>query len=360
MSDSSSLPKLYSDNNKHIPPDGAQVGWLETDAGKLRYAIWQTSGIAPRGTVVFNHGLSEHIEKYFNVISGLIARGYAVVAHDWRNHGLSAPYAHGDYFEQHDADLTQLMEEIVLRSTQGPHFAIGHSMGGCLALSAAKNHPDWFKGVALCSPMLGLMAVRKIPMLKAIGRGMAFMPAKARDMLGRLKASHRYTNSFINFEAYQEFVKNSPALKMDSYDTVSWFNSAVKRMTMMQESTWLSQVKTPMLLLLAGADNLVDNDAAINSGTYLDNCDLRVVTSAWHELFMEEDNHQEAAWAALDSFFQSLEGPAPGMTAVAEEPAATPPPPSAKPVPKTLKFNSPSSGEQPQKAELGDSPKPPH
>ena len=348
MNDSNQPPPLYSDGKRHVPPAGATTGWLETEAGRLRYASWPADGIAARGTVVFSHGLSEHIEKYANVIDGLRKRGYAVVAHDWRNHGLSAPYAaSGDYFAQHDADFALLMHEVVLPSTPEPRYAIGHSMGGCLTLAATKNHPEWFKAVALCSPMLGIMAVRKVPMLKMVGKGLSFLPGKVRDMLNVFKASHRYTTSFINFEAYQEFVAKHPALKMDDYDLVQWFNSALARTTLVQKNTWLAQIETPVLLLLAGEDNLVDNDVAINCGTYLQNADLKVVDFAMHELFMEADQHLEKAWGALDSFLQAQAAAAAPAPSPAPAPAPAPAVPPAPATPSTLHFEVPASSPPP-------------
>jgi alpha-beta hydrolase superfamily lysophospholipase len=52
----------------------------------LRYARWAARG-APQGTVCVFTGRSEAIEKYFETIADLLARGFAVAAMDWRGQG---------------------------------------------------------------------------------------------------------------------------------------------------------------------------------------------------------------------------------------------------------------------------------
>src|SRR5262245_29861089 len=101
-------------------PEGAITGTLRTPDGvALRFARWP----APpnrKGTVCLFHGRAEFIEKYFESIAELRARGFAVATVDWRGQGLSGRAladtrkGHVNNFDEYGADLETFMREIVL------------------------------------------------------------------------------------------------------------------------------------------------------------------------------------------------------------------------------------------------------
>ncbi len=71
-------------------PVGAVTGRCLTQDGiALRYAYWHATGLPLKGTVTILQGRAEFIEKYFETIQDLRARGHAVVAFDWRGQGGS-------------------------------------------------------------------------------------------------------------------------------------------------------------------------------------------------------------------------------------------------------------------------------
>ena len=92
-------------------------------------------------------GRTEPIEKYFEVVERLRARGFAVLAHDWRGQGLShrmlpdrSPgHAEGcaDFLDDHRRLLDRFDGEL-----PKPWISLGHSMGGCLALLVAGRGRD--------------------------------------------------------------------------------------------------------------------------------------------------------------------------------------------------------------------------
>ena len=68
-------------------PEGATVISLTTQDGvSLRAARWE-GRLKQRGTVAILTGRAEFIERYFETIAELLARGFAVVALDWRGQG---------------------------------------------------------------------------------------------------------------------------------------------------------------------------------------------------------------------------------------------------------------------------------
>ncbi|MFZ0104820.1 MAG: alpha/beta hydrolase, partial [Pseudolabrys sp.] len=70
-------------------PDGVVVGAIKTSDGvNLRFARWAPPP-GRKGTVVVMQGRAEFIEKYFETVRDLRARGFAVATFDWRGQGLS-------------------------------------------------------------------------------------------------------------------------------------------------------------------------------------------------------------------------------------------------------------------------------
>src|SRR6516165_2660670 len=70
-------------------PEGVTTGMLRTpDKVSIRYARWEPPR-GRKGTVVIFQGRTEFIEKYFEVVHDLRARGFAVATLDWRGQGLS-------------------------------------------------------------------------------------------------------------------------------------------------------------------------------------------------------------------------------------------------------------------------------
>src|SRR6201988_2423032 len=70
-------------------PDDHVSGTTKTRAGgALRYARWAPPP-GRKGTVCLFQGRAEFIEKYFETVRDLRARGFAVATLDWRGQGMS-------------------------------------------------------------------------------------------------------------------------------------------------------------------------------------------------------------------------------------------------------------------------------
>jgi len=70
-------------------PDAVVSGTIKTPDGvSLRFARWEPPP-GRKGTVCLFQGRSEFIEKYFETVRDLRARGFAVATLDWRGQGLS-------------------------------------------------------------------------------------------------------------------------------------------------------------------------------------------------------------------------------------------------------------------------------
>src|SRR4051794_20362014 len=170
-------------------PEDAVSGSVETPDGvSLRYVRWLPPP-SRKGTVCIFQGRAEFIEKYFETVRDLQARGFAVATFDWRGQGLSdraledREKGHIRNFSEYATDLRAIMEQVVLPDCPPPIFALGHSMGGAIAIRACHDGSRWYDRVVLSAPMIGL---RSGPLLSAagplarilrmLGRGNAYIP----------------------------------------------------------------------------------------------------------------------------------------------------------------------------------------
>src|SRR4029079_3583039 len=101
-------------------PDHVVSGAIKTPHGvNLRFARWDPPP-GRKGTVVVLQGRAEFIEKYFETVRDLRARGFAVATFDWRGQGLSdrrLSDRHKGYvrnFANYITDLEAMMEQVVL------------------------------------------------------------------------------------------------------------------------------------------------------------------------------------------------------------------------------------------------------
>src|ERR1700742_1199339 len=143
-------------------PDGAVTGNLTTPDGvNLRFARWAPPP-GRKGTVCVFQGRAEFIEKYFETVRELRARGFAVAMVDRRGQGgseraLSDPRkGHIGDFSEYERDIEVLMNEVVLPDCPPPIFAIGHSMGGTVMMRIARQGSRWFDRIVLSAPMIRL------------------------------------------------------------------------------------------------------------------------------------------------------------------------------------------------------------
>src|SRR5215467_4510041 len=158
-------------------PDGAVSGVVKTpDGASLRFARWPAPPSSRKGTVCLFQGRIEFIEKYFEVVRDLTARGFAVATLDWRGQGLSNRMlrdprkGHIANFSAYDTDLETFMREVVLPDCPPPLFALANSMGATVMLRASAQGHRWFDRMVLCAPMIKLINVPLLPVMPAVAR----------------------------------------------------------------------------------------------------------------------------------------------------------------------------------------------
>ena len=296
-------------------PEDVVTGMLKArDGVSIRFARWHPPP-GRKGTVCLFQGRAEFIEKYFETVRELRARGFAVATMDWRGQGgsdraLSDPRkGHVGDFAEYERDVEVLMKEVVLPDCPPPIFAIGHSMGGTVLLRVARQGSRWFDRIVLSAPMIRLSGKRNVlpakitvRTMRLLGLGSAYVPGGGATAVA--------TGSYVNNVATSDPVRHArtkavleaaPELGIGS-PTVAWLDAAYRTMGDIANPSYASKVRQPLMLIAAGRDQVVSTAAIEDIAIRLRAGSHLIIAGARHELMMEQDRYRAQFWAAFDAF----------------------------------------------------------
>src|ERR1700690_1452795 len=255
-------------------PDNFVTGALKTPDGVgLRFARWLPPA-GRRGTVCILQGRAEWIEKYFETVRDLRARGFAVAALDWRGQGLS-DRALGDRrksyvrdFAEYDSDLETFMREIVLPDCPPPIFALGHSMGATVLIRAAYRGQRWFDRIVLSAPMIGIAFVTSVAIaggivrtMRLAGFGSMYVPGRYPGVLDlRPYAGNILTTDPVRYAGNAAILEAEPALARGG-PAVGWCDGASPPLRPFPEPSYPSRIRQPILIIAPGRASVVSNSA---------------------------------------------------------------------------------------------------
>jgi lysophospholipase len=293
-------------------PNGKGAEWYSgADGATLRAATFFPQGTA-RGTVVLSPGRSEPIEKYFEVVEDLLARGFAVLAHDWRGQGLSARSlpdrlrGHARGFKTFISDYRALLDAFEDRMPK-PWICMAHSMGGCLTMLVLAHGETRFSAAVMSAPMLGINSGGIPPW---IATPLSWTMARTR-MAGEYVQGGQYdplTQTFVGdalthdekrYDRYQAQLRANPDIALGGV-TWGWVDFAISACAWLRKSRGVERIRIPVTLVAAELDNRVLNPdqariaARIPKGRYVE------VPGAFHEILIETDPRRAIFWRAFD------------------------------------------------------------
>lgn len=290
-------------------PQGAAAEWFSGAGGaRLRAALFPARG-AVRGAVVLSGGRTEPIEKYFEVAQELTGRGFVVLSHDWRGQGLSQRLlqdrlkGHAAGADDFVADYAALLAAFEARLPK-PWLAVGHSMGGCLTSLALARGERRFAGAVLSAPMLGLHTSPVPPpiarllaaTLTALGCGQIGTPgggAKSFETNLLTHDARRYARNVGQVAACPDLALGPP--------TWAWLAFAFAAIDELQKGPGLAKVDTPVTIVAAGADRIVDSAGARLVAARLPHGRYVEAPDAYHEVLQETDEIRAAFWREFDA-----------------------------------------------------------
>lgn len=297
-----------------IEDAGGETRWLDRPDGmQLRYAVFGPAGSA--GWCVLLPGYTEFIEKHLETVGDLRHRGFGVVCLDWRGQGLSARYlpdrskGHVDSFDTHLHDLDAVIADAGLADA-GPLTVFGHSMGGHLAIWFCHRHPERVRRAVSIAPMIGVAALTP-----AVGGLLAVFCAvglSGRYVFGggpygprrQVFEGNKLTSDRARFERVHRLIAANPDLAVAD-PTFAWVRAAWRSIQFTHSPGWFEEIRTPVLVALAGRDRIVDNRATERAIIRLPNVTEVRIEDAEHEILGEVDPIRAELWGAVDRFFET-------------------------------------------------------
>lgn len=296
------------------PPGGA-AHWVTTsDDVRVRVGHWPAIGAA-KGTVLMFPGRTEYIEKYGQTAEELAARGFAMLAIDWRGQGLAdrllddKRIGHVAQFRDYQKDIAAALRAARELDLPRPWHLLAHSMGGCIGLRAVMEGLP-VQSCAFTGPMWGIYMS---PAVKPFGWSAAFA-GTAFGQGNRLMLSTRPDN----YVTYQPFDDNTlttdPAMykmmqdQLSQYPALGLGGPSLRWMReALSETTHLANRPSPDLpcvTFLGTNERIVDRDAVRARMAKWPRGLLDEVDTAEHEVLMETVAIRQRVFDRMERLFQ--------------------------------------------------------
>ena len=277
-----------------------RLDWLTlADGRRLCQHDWPRAG-ATAG-VLFVHGLGEHAGRYGQLAAWFNARGYAVRSYDQRGHGrtpgrrgaLPRPLALLE-------DLAQVHARFA-DALGAPPLLLGHSMGGLVALRAVLDGWVSPRALVLSSPALRTWAAAwEQALASRLARVLPNLPLR----------------SGLPFDALSHDAAVVAAYRHDPLRS-GWITPRLARFIFESGPRCIAAARSlpvPTLLLVAGADRLVDargSRAFAAAAQASGRLTVHVHEALCHELFNEAEPARGRVLAQLAHWLELLR-PRPG------------------------------------------------
>lgn len=296
-------------------PEGAEEHWLEGRGGvKVRVLTAPARG-TPRGSVIVAPGRTEFIEKYFEVIRELQARGFAVFCIDWRGQGLSGREVDNGlkgHFVSFDDPVNDLSTALKLLADKlpRPHIGLAHSMGGAILLRALQTRRIELDAAAFTAPMWGLPGLKDFQkkyarFMVSLGLGGTFAPSVEKKWKRENFKRNPVTNDKERHARCQGLISEEPRLALAG-PTIGWVAASADAIEGFQVPGALAHVRIPILVATAADEQLIDNASHDEVIHNLPDATHIIIAGAKHELLMERDDKRAEFWAAFDQLTERV------------------------------------------------------
>jgi len=303
----------YLELNEYKAPNGINAYFVKMDDGiRLRVCHWMNQSKEVKGTVLLQQGHNEFIEKYFETIQEFLDKNYSVITFDWRGQGMSDHQlkdinkAYIKDFSRHDKDLECILSEVIEHNFPKPLIGVGHSMGGCLMLSAFHDHPDKFSHGILSAPMLGFKNEKFLKtassLMNIFSRDTDYLIGSKPNM-GKetLFEENDLTSDPEIYERILQLVREKPNIRL--WGVTNAFVKAVnKRFKIMRKNNWAENINLKILIINNINDRVVDSNKIKGMNNRLKNSQIIEFIETKHEIFMEKKSSRKILWKKINQF----------------------------------------------------------
>jgi lysophospholipase len=254
---------------------------LKRAGGELHVEHYHARG-ETRMALVMVHGYSAHCGLYRQIGTAFASSGIAVTQFDCRGHGRSSGRrGHIVDFNEYVDDLAVVVDWARQQNAAKPWALLGHSMGGAISLAFVldKTRSERPGRLVLAAPWLKLKMKVSAPKRAAANVAARVLPTLT--MPNGLTAEDISRNPLVLAGFDKDPLVHHVA-------TAGWFMAALRAQARIRLQA--KELLTPTLLLLAGGDRIVVNEAALalarEAGPIVE---VHEYPELFHELFLEPE-----------------------------------------------------------------------
>jgi lysophospholipase len=311
------MQKMF--DRRSIPDGVMQEVWASGDGWPLRKTQWPLPISGLKGSILFQTGRGDMIEKYLESCDHWWREGWSVTAFDWRGQGGSGRFldnrrvGHVNDFGIWTRDLADFVQDWK-SNHPGPHVLMGHSMGGHLVLRTLLENTVKVDAAVLLSPMLGFetsfVPVSWVAALVAVAARIAperlawgsnerpSLPGTSRQMF-LTHDLQRYADELWWQAEKPELVLGPPSLK--------WLAEAYRSTLWTSQASRLESLNLPVLIIGTDGDRLVSPKAIRRFAARIPGVKLKMFGSTVaHEILREIDPVRDEAIVSIDGFLRSV------------------------------------------------------
>ncbi|NOU51613.1 alpha/beta fold hydrolase [Pseudoalteromonas sp. JBTF-M23] len=302
---STQLAQHNSDIERHW--QRSEQGYLKAPSGKLFYSyhIPKTA----KYSVVLVNGRIESAWKYQELLWELAQNNIAVFTYDHIGQGLSerltgnAQTGYVSRFTDYGDDLNAFIEKVVMPRQKGPLFILAHSMGAAISCDYLSRYSHPISGAFLSAPMFDINThntpyklakwLAKIGCWLGLGKHYAvgqsnYFPVPFEE--------NQLTHCHIRYQRFRSLYQNEAELCLGGV-SYGWLNQTFNFIEKIPNLI----IQTPLFIVSAEQDEVVDNRAHARFIETHPDAQLRTIANAKHELLCETDDIRQTV---LKEFYQ--------------------------------------------------------
>lgn len=295
------------------------------DKTRINYAQF-IHGDEKQACIVIVSGRSETYLKYQELSYDLYLQGYDIFLLDHRGQGLSERLltnpdkGYVTNFVDYEDDLSYFIDNIVNAACQNKPYLLAHSMGSVISTRYMQRFPNSIKAAVLSSPMMGFSSG---PIPTFIAKGLIsfsntlnywfsnepwYFPGQ-NDYQAVPFSKNELTHSQIRYQYSVDLYQKNTKVQLGGV-TIKWLHEGIKAQD--EIFSQLEKLTTPILVLQASKDTVIDNSAQDNFCRQLhkrqpQSCPSgkpKVINGAYHELFIESDEMREQVLQEILAWFE--------------------------------------------------------
>lgn len=273
-------------------------------------------------------GRAESYLKYQELAYHFFNEGYDLFIIDHRGQGTSERLlsnkhkGHVNSFQDYADDLNTFITRIVIPQClpNTKPYLLAHSMGCAISCLALASTSHLIQAAVLSSPMLAINTGKLPPWLARLlvniisiveyfskNKGNYFPGQK--NHYFKTFDKNKLTHSKIRFERFNNLYQQQSQLRLGGV-TTCWLKEALA--VEAKITALLAQITTPIQVLQAESDSIVDNQAQLRFCRQLHRLQHQscpqaapvIINNAFHELFFEQDSYRKQAITATLTWFE--------------------------------------------------------